>query len=61
MWAPRVKTHYGDPFWGTFGSNIITYTIILFQKHGTFNFGYQFWLLVLTIIIFTELMLCDII
>jgi hypothetical protein len=27
----------------------------LFQKHGTFNFGYQFWFLGPTIIIFTKL------
>jgi hypothetical protein len=33
----------------------------LFQKHGTFNFKYQFWFLGPTIIIFTKLMLCNVI
>jgi hypothetical protein len=31
----------------------------LFQKHGTFNFGYQFWFLGPTINIFIKLMLCN--
>jgi hypothetical protein len=47
--------------WGTFGSKIIIHIVELFQKDGTFNFGYQFWLLGLTIIIFTKIMLCNII
>jgi len=33
----------------------------LFQKYDTFNFGYQFWFLNPKIIIFTKLMLCNII
>ncbi len=33
----------------------------MFQKHGTFNFGYQFWFLGPTTIIFTKLMLYNII
>jgi hypothetical protein len=56
-----VKAHYGDPLWATFGSSIIVHTIWLFQKHGTFNFGHQCWFLGFTIIIFTKLMLCNII
>ncbi len=32
----------------------------MFQKYGTFYFGYQFWFLDLTIIIFTKLVLCNI-
>ncbi len=47
----RMKAHYGDPFWGIFGSSIIVHTIYISQKHGTFNFGYQNWFLNPTIII----------
>ncbi len=43
--ATRVKTHYNDPLWGTFWSSTIVHTIELFQKYGTFKFGYQFWFL----------------
>jgi len=53
----RVKAHYSDSFCGTFWYNIIIHTILLLQKHGTFNFVYQRWFLGLTIIIFTKLML----
>ncbi len=56
----QVKANYGDPLWGTFGFNIIVHIILLFQKHGTFNIGYQFWFLGPTIISFTKLMLCNI-
>jgi hypothetical protein len=56
-----VKTHYANPLWGTFGSSIIVHIMQLFQKHGIFNFGYQFWFLGLPKIIFTKLMLCNII
>ncbi len=55
----RMKAHYDDPFWGIFGSSIIVHTIYIFQKHGTFIFGYQIWFLNPTIIIFTKLMLCN--
>jgi hypothetical protein len=37
-----VKSHYGDPLWGTFGSSIIVYTLSLFQKDGTLNLGINF-------------------
>ncbi len=33
----------------------------MFQKHDTFNFGYQFWFLGPTTRIFTKLVLCNII
>jgi hypothetical protein len=49
------------PLWVTFGLSIIVDAIQLFQKYGTFNFGYQFWLLGFKIIIFTKLMLCNIV
>ncbi len=55
-----MKVHYGDPLCITFGSNIIVDAIQLFQKYGTFSFGYQFWLLGFLIIIFTKIMLCNI-
>jgi hypothetical protein len=46
---------------GTFGCSIIAHTLYLFQKHHTFNFGYQIWFLGIVIIIFIKLMLCNII
>ncbi len=49
------------PLWIIFGSSIIVDAIQLFQKYGTFNFGYQFWFLEFKIIIFTKLMLCNVV
>jgi hypothetical protein len=53
----RVKAHYGDPFWDILKFNIIIHIIELFQKYGTFNFGYQFWFLGFKFVIFIKLML----
>jgi hypothetical protein len=46
-----VKAHYNEPLWNTLGFSIIVHTIQLFQKHGTFNFGF----LSPAIIIFTNI------
>jgi hypothetical protein len=55
---PKIKV---ATFWGTFGSNIIVHIVWLFQKHGTFNFGYQCWFWGLTIVIFINIILFNII
>ncbi len=55
-----MKAHYDDPIWGTFGFSIIVHTLQVFQNYGTFNFGYEFWFLGRTNIIYTKPMLCNI-
>jgi hypothetical protein len=54
----NVKAHYNDPLLSLYE---FKYYSIYFPKHGAFNFGFKFWYLGFRIMIFTKIMLFNII